>query len=251
MFEKLLDPVFSPLLDLGFFWALLIICFFLTLMITLIYKYATDQTLMKKLKAEMKELQKEMKRLKNDPQKALAHQKKMMQKNMQYMKHSFKPTIYTFIPIIIIFGWLNSHLAFLPIQPDSEFLVSAEFKQGTFGEVTLDVLPELNILSNKIQEIKDYKASWKLSGEEGEYQLKIIFSNREFEKDLVISKENKYAQPVKLIKDSELTKMEIHNERVHPLGNISIFGWNPGWLGTYIIFSLIFSFGLRKLLKIS
>ena len=30
-----------------------------------------------------------------------------MEKNMKYMMHSFKPTLYTLIPILIIFGWIR------------------------------------------------------------------------------------------------------------------------------------------------
>lgn len=251
MLEKILDPIFNPLLGLGYFWFILIVAFILTLMITLIYKFTTDQILMKKLKAEMKTLQKEMKTLAHNPKKAMVHQKKLMQKNMNYMKHSLKPTLYTFIPIIIIFGWLNSHLAYLPIEPGNEFLMSIEFKEGTFGDVSLDVIPELNILSERTQIIQDNYASWTLSGEQGAYQMTISFGNRQFEKDLMISSENNYATPITTIKDSNLKKLEIHNEKVRPLGNFSLFGWKPGWLGTYIILSLIFSLVMRKILKIS
>ncbi|MFH1771045.1 MAG: EMC3/TMCO1 family protein [archaeon] len=250
MLEKVLDPIFNPLLGLGYFWFILIVAFILTLIITLIYKFTTDQTLMKKLKAEMKTLQKEMKSVANNPQKAMAHQKKLMSKNMDYMKHSLKPTLYTFIPIIIIFGWLNSHLAYLPLEPGNEFLVSAEFKKGTFGEVSLDVIPELDMLSERTQTIQDNYAAWTLNGEQGDYQMSITFGNRQFEKDLSIS-DNSYATPLMTIKDSDFIKLEIHNEKVKPLGNFSLFGWKPGWLGTYIILSLIFSLGMRKLLKIS
>lgn len=251
MLEKILDPIFNPLLELGYFWFILIIAFFLTLIITLIYKFTTDQTLMKKLKAEMKTLQKEMKTLAHDPKKAMAHQKKLMSKNMDYMKHSLKPTLYTFIPIIIIFGWLNSHLAYLPIEPGNEFLLSIEFKEGAFGDVSLDVMPELNILSQKTQTIQDNYAVWTLSGEQGDYQVTITFGNRQFDKDLIISSENNYASPITTIKDSDLMEIKIHNEKVKPLGNFSLFGWKPGWLGTYIILSLIFSLLMRRVLKIS
>jgi len=250
LFESVLDPLFKPLLNLGFFWATLIISFGLTLLITIVYKFATDQTLMKKLKAEMKVLQKEMKKLKNDPKKAMAHQQKLMKKNMEYMKHSFKPTLFTFIPIIIIFGWLNSHMAYLPLQPDTEFVISAEFKEGTFGDVTIDIIPSLEILSDPMQSIENSYVEWKLKGLLGEYMAKITFGSREFQQKIIISEED-YSEPVQLIKDSELTKIMIHNERVRPLGSISLFGWRPGWLGTYILFSLIFSFALRKLMNIS
>ncbi|MBU0471434.1 MAG: DUF106 domain-containing protein [Nanoarchaeota archaeon] len=76
MFENLLNPIFKPLLSLGFFWAILIISFVLTFLITMVYKYTTDQELMKRLKKEMKEMQKELKKLSSNPQKAMSHQKK-------------------------------------------------------------------------------------------------------------------------------------------------------------------------------
>jgi len=250
MFEKILNPIFAPLLKLGYFWSILLISFILTLIITLVYKYATDQTLMKKLKTEMKTFQAEMKKFKDNPSKVMAHQKKIMSKNMEYMKHSLKPTLFTFIPIIIVFGWLNAHLTYLPIQADSQFQVLANFKEGTFGNITLEVLPELTFLSNHTQTIDGNKAVWSLKGQTGDYQLKFSFGNREFQKDLIISLDN-YALPDTVVKDSDLTKLSINNQRVKPFGSISIFGWKPGWLGTYIIFSLIFSFGLRKLLNIS
>lgn len=251
MIERILDPIFRPLLELGFFWAIMIISFSITLIITLVYKFTTDQNLMKKLKGELKVMQKELKQLTHNPEKAMVHQKKMMSKNMTYMKHSMKSTLFTFIPIILIFGWLNAHMAYIPITPDTEFSVSAEFKSGTFGEVSLESLPELNILSGRTQTITNNRATWQLSGVAGAYQLKLTFGNRVFDKDLLISVDQDYAVPEKQVRDSDLTKIVIHNEKVRPLGKLSILGWNPGWLGTYIIFSLIFSLSLRKIMKIS
>ena len=72
----------------------------ITLLITLIYKFTTDQDLMKQLKAELKELQAEMKALKSEPEKAMEVQKRAMQTNMKYMMQSMKATLFTFIPII-------------------------------------------------------------------------------------------------------------------------------------------------------
>ncbi|MFH1589780.1 MAG: EMC3/TMCO1 family protein [archaeon] len=251
MFEKLMDPMLSPLLDLGFFWAIFIVAFILTLIITLVYKFTTDQTLMKKLKSEMKTMQKELKALSSNPQKAMAHQKKIMEKNMKYMKHSLKPTLYTFIPIIIIFGWLNTHLAYLPIAPGNDFMISVDFKDGTYGNVTIESLPELQILSEQMQTIENNQAKWTLSGDAGEYELTILFDNREFKKSLIISSENEYSEPIMVIKDSNLKRISIGYEKVKPLGNVSLLGWRPGWLGTYILLSLIFSLSMRKILKIS
>jgi len=106
--EKFFDWLFAPILKLGDVWAIVIISLLLTLFINLIYKLVTDQELMKSLKTELKSMQKEMKTLKDNPEKFMAHQKKTMEKNLEYMKHSMKPTFFTFIPLIIIFGWLRS-----------------------------------------------------------------------------------------------------------------------------------------------
>src|SRR3989344_7479675 len=130
MFENLLNPVFNPLLNLNPAIGILIISFILALLITVIYKYTTNQSLMKDLKNELKELQKEIKELRNEPQKAMAVQKKAMETNMKYMMHSFKSMIFTFIPVIIIFGWLNGHLAYMPLQPNEEFTVTAIFDKN-------------------------------------------------------------------------------------------------------------------------
>ncbi|MFC1801814.1 EMC3/TMCO1 family protein, partial [Nanoarchaeota archaeon] len=115
--EGVLNPVLDPLLNLGPFWAILIISLVISLLITLIYKLVTNQKKMKELKTEMKESQKKMKELKDQPEKVMAMQKAAMKKNLEYMKHSFKPTLITFIPIILIFGWLQGSLAFEPIMP--------------------------------------------------------------------------------------------------------------------------------------
>jgi len=127
MFEGILSPIFDPLLKLPMLWVIVIMSFLITFLITLIYKFTTNQSLMKDLKNEMKELQKEMKELKSEPQKMMAVQKKAMQSNMKYMSHSMRSMLFTFIPIILIFGWMNANLAYEPIVPNQEFTTSVLF----------------------------------------------------------------------------------------------------------------------------
>ncbi|MFC1769138.1 EMC3/TMCO1 family protein, partial [Nanoarchaeota archaeon] len=96
VFETLLDPIFNPLLALSPLWIMLILSFLVSALITLIYKFTTDQNLMKSLKEEIKEFQNEMKELKHDPSKMMEVQKKAMQTNMKYMMQSLKSTLFTF-----------------------------------------------------------------------------------------------------------------------------------------------------------
>jgi uncharacterized membrane protein (DUF106 family) len=245
VFERLLDPVFNPLLSLGPFWALFIISFVISLVIVVIYKYTTDQNLMKTLKDEMKEFQKEIKELRESPEEAMKVQKKAMQTNMKYMMQSFKSTLYTFVPIIILFGWLNANLTHMPIMPEDQFSVTALFDKGIIGEAELLYPEALTLQSDAIKEIESGKIDWTLYGPAGEYTLGVKHNERSYVKNLLIDDmqyekvEQKYKGDVKLIR--------INNE---PLKVINLFGWKLGWLMSYIIFSIVFSIVLRKVFRV-
>ena len=83
------------------------ISFLVTLAMTLFTKYFTDQTSMKELKEKQKACQKELKENKGDIEAQKKIQKEMMGYSMDLIKHSFKPMIYTFIPLIAIFWWIR------------------------------------------------------------------------------------------------------------------------------------------------
>jgi uncharacterized membrane protein (DUF106 family) len=245
VFERLLDPIFNPLLALGPFWALFIMSFIIALVIVVIYKYTTDQNLMKQLKGELKEIQAEMKTLKNEPEKAMAVQKRAMQTNMKYMMQSFRSTLFTFIPIILIFGWMNGHLAFVPIGAGEEFSVSAFFDKGIEGDASVIVPDKIEVIGDVEKTITNGRVDWRLKGSEGAYTVGVKYRERSYVKELLIDSqdyekvEKRYKGDVKLIK--------INNE---PLKVLNLFGWKLGWLWSYIIFSIVFSMILRKLLKV-
>jgi uncharacterized membrane protein (DUF106 family) len=255
-FETLLNPILNPLLGmLGYFWTLLILVFVITLIITLIYKYTTNQSLMKDLKAELKSFQKQIKELKSKPDEAMKVQKKMMETNSKYMMHSFKPMIFTFLPIIIFFGWMSAHLAYYPILPSEEFSVTMNFNDGVTGNVELILSEGLSPINELNQTITANQATWFLRGEEGEYLLEYKFNNQIYNNEVVISTAKDYKEPLSKIKGGGITDIVINLEKVRPLEKIPLVNSIPwiggfGWLGTYIILSLIFSSLLRKMMKI-
>lgn len=108
VFDSFFNAIFGSLISWNPLIALIIISFILTLLITIAYKYLTDQEVMKSLKLEIKEFQKQIKESKNDTAKMMELNKRSMEKNMQYMMKSFKPTLITLIPIIIIFNWIRN-----------------------------------------------------------------------------------------------------------------------------------------------
>ena len=223
----------------------------ITLLITIVYKYTTDQKKMKRLKEDLKNYQKKMKELRDDPKKMMDVQKKAMGLNLEYMKHSFKSTIYTILPVLILFAWLNAHLAYYPITPNTPFDVSATFKGGTTGNITLNVTDStgLTLINDAAQQIKEGVANWTLKGNEGEYQLLFEYKGQTFKKTIVITTLKKYDTPKEKIDNPELKEIIVGNEPVKPLKGIPVIG-GLSWIWLYILSAIVFSTVLRKVMKV-
>ena len=242
-----LNIIFSPLLKLPILWAVILMSFTISLIIIIITKYTTDQALMKKLKEDLKDHQKQIKELRGNPAQAMQVQKKAMELNMKYMSHSLKPTLITFIPIILIFGWMSATFAYESIKPLQEFSITVNFEKNTNGKVDLIVPEAITVIGDKIKNIENNKATWNLKGIEGEYLLEVDFNGQKHQKSVLVTNSDKYIEPIKKIKDSQVKSIQIN---YRPRKILNLFGWKLGWLGTYIIFSIIFTMSLRKLLNV-
>lgn len=238
----LLDPILNPLLTLSPLWVIIIVSLVIAIVMTVVYKWMTDQELMKVLKDEIKGFQKQMKEFREHPEKMMEIQKKAMETNMKYMMQSMKPTFITFIPIILVFGWLQGHLVYEPLMPGEEFQVYIEFDENIDGNVEIITSEEIELLSDKIIEGKT--ARWTLKGNEGRHMLEFKIGDNSYSKNIIVSKNQEYENPVKKIDNGAIT---VEHKEIKLL---NLFGWQIGWLGSYIIFSIIFSMLLRKILKV-
>lgn len=247
VYYDVLNLIFAPLLKLPLLWTVIIISLVISIIIIVVTKLTTDQALMKRLKDEIKVCQKQIKELKNEPAKAMEVQKKAMELNMRYMKFSLKPTLITFIPIILIFGWMSSTFAYDNINPQQEFSITAFFQKNTSGEAKLIVIEGVEIIGDAARKIENDKATWTLKGDEGEHILEIEYNREKQQKNVLITDSSKYIEPIKKIKNSAVKSIQIDYK---PKKILNLFGWKLGWLGTYIIFSIIFTMALRKIMKV-
>lgn len=243
-----LDIILGPLLNLPPLLAVIIMALFISVIIILITKYTTDQALMKRLKEEMKEHQKQIKELRSNPAKAMEMQKKAMDANMNYMMHSLKPTLITFIPIILIFGWMSANFAYQNINPNEEFSASMLFDENAKGNAMIIPSEGISVIGNATQPIENGKATWALKGEKGMNTLEFSYNGNSYHKDVLINSNSKYAPAVEKINKNGVKAIQI-NYRKLTLLPIGFKDW-LGWLGVYIWCSIIFTMVLRKILKV-
>ena len=246
--------------------SILIVSLLVSLIITYAIKLFTDQTLMKDLKNELKELQSQIKTLKNNPKQMAKVNEKFMETNMKYMSHSMRPTLFTFLPIILVFGWLNAHIGYYPISPDEPFRMTAVFEDYARGYANLVLPDNVELLEGDLKkEVLHREVEWLLSGKEGKYDLNMEYNNKTYTKSIIITNERTYAPIERNFKkkvlffssddDNGVNLIKLSNEKILPFSDIPLIkeipwisGW--GWFGTYFLFSVLFSMGLRKFLKI-
>jgi len=99
------------------FWFIVLLSIILSLTTTLVYKYATDQSLMKQIREDMKKYQEQMKQHKDDPHKIAEIQSQIMPLNSKLMMQSMKPTLITTIPFLIVFAILGKLLTGVAVIP--------------------------------------------------------------------------------------------------------------------------------------
>ena len=107
MFNDFFNAIFGGLISYNPLYGLLLVSFLITLIITLVYKFMTNQKELKDIQDKTKEIREQMKIHKDNPQKISELQKKSLEISMGSFKHQFKPMIVTLLPILIIFGWLR------------------------------------------------------------------------------------------------------------------------------------------------
>jgi uncharacterized membrane protein (DUF106 family) len=246
------DVVFGWLLVIPPFWSIMLLSLLVSLIIVVITKFTTDQDLMKRLKGESKELQKQMKTLKDHPEKLMAVQKQQMEMSMKMMRQSFRPMIWTLIPILLIFGWMQDRLAYEPIMPGQEFSVKLQFEKGVGKLLINATAPEGIVITGAAgKEVTDGVAIFTFRAEnEGHYTapgLTFNINGKDYVKDVMVTTKRAYAKPLKMVGDDVVRSIETVHEK---LKVIRVGAFSLTWFWSYIIFSIFFSSVLRKLLKI-
>ncbi len=246
-----LDPVLGWTLLLPTLLAIFVLSLLITLIINLIYKYTTDQKEMKRLKESIDDYRKQIKAAKDNPKKMMKLNNEAMSVNMSYMSKSLKPTLYTFIPIIFIFAWMNGHFTYAPLEQGDPLTIHVYFGDGFSGMATLTAPTLMPSEANStIQQVDgDNLAAFAVTGSNGVHYAQVGLSNLEVRTNTTIYLGER-PKEAEFKGTGPVDRVIVEYPRIRPLGNIHIGSWYPGWLAIYIVLSVLLSISTRKLMKI-
>ncbi|MEM2121575.1 MAG: EMC3/TMCO1 family protein [Candidatus Woesearchaeota archaeon] len=249
--NAVLNPIFSPLINLSPAIVIAIFGALISIITTIIYKYTTPQKELKNLREESSKLQKRIKELQkkvNDPE----AQKEMMKLNSQILalsgkqlRYTMNSTLITFIPLILIFSWINANYAYQPLMPNQDFNITFYFKELPKND-SLEIYPEGTSIVNKTIDFSKNTITYTLKGIDGSYLLTLNYDDEKKDKEIIITEKQKYEKPVENYPKENLKKIVVSNK---PL-RIKILGISMSWIWYYIIIALITSTLFRKFFKV-
>ena len=111
--HSVLNPTAGALLNWNLTLGMSIIIMIISIFMTLVQKYATDQKTLKEMREEQKILQEEMKKYKNHPEKVAELSRKQLEFIPRTMRLTMRPIVYTAIPLILFFRWFNDFFSAL------------------------------------------------------------------------------------------------------------------------------------------
>jgi uncharacterized membrane protein (DUF106 family) len=250
-----LDPVLGWALLFHPFVAILILAFIVTMISNLIYKYTTDQREMKRLKEQIEDYRKKIKEARDNPKKMMKLNQDAMSVNMQYLTKSLKPMLFTFIPIIVIFAWMNAHFTYAELAAGEPLIITAGVNDGFSGELVLtSETLDTKELTSPITTVDGRNvAAFAVRGSAGTHNFSIAYNGDSYggNSGAVVFGENPGVTtfpgkgPIE-----KVNGIVVEYPRVRPLGGFRLGSWYPGWIFIYIILSIALSVGTRKLMKI-
>jgi uncharacterized membrane protein (DUF106 family) len=245
-FVSWLNPILYPLVHIDPLVAVIVLSFVVALCNKVAYWKFTDQSLIREYKAQLKKFQEQLKKAKDDTKKMLEIQSKMMDINMQLMTQQFKPLLITMLPVIIIFGWMSLHLAYDPLtanQPFSTQIDLVQARQISAHSQTAQLLSEPVLIGDTVQ----FTWNATLGNHTIFYSISDGSSTRNITQRVLVDVID-YVNPLQTISDPDVRQLRVLN----PSKTVfTLFGLDFTWFWSYVLFSILFSIAIHRLLKLA
>ncbi len=203
----------------------------LSVITILINKLLINEKLVNDSRERMKKLQKELKEV--DPKSKEYHEKQdeLLNINMTIMKQQFKPMFITFLPYIIVFYIIGASFAYAPI--------------GVGSQIHFDISGNGHLAIPCAGINETFSKSQSMDATINSSDCKVFINGNEVNTSILGA-----SKVVNIAKDNLTVKITPHKLVFIKLPfSLPWMGSEIGWLGTYILISLVTSSILNKALK--
>lgn len=239
------NSVFGFLIALDPAISLFIISLITVTLSTISYKYFSDQVKIKAIKDDIERLNKEMKEHKSNLDKQTELSAKIIKLNFEMMNLILKPSLYTMIPMMLVFIWLSAVFSQNPILPSSSFRV--DILPSAVSDQSIDVYE--NIVKTSFNKFELINRTQNLDNVILYYKAPSFLGNYEYSlegNDKLITVSN---HPIYFDRSTKLKNYEVRIV-TDKLIILNLFGWKLGYLGSYLIFAIFINAIVRKLLNV-
>jgi uncharacterized membrane protein (DUF106 family) len=250
------DVLFGWTLLFGAPAALTIVGVLSGLAVILFQKYASDQDLLGRCKADLKILKARVKEAKRAGRIEEARRAQALSGRIggKYMWAALKPALWT-VPIIGVVGlWAGARLAYLPVSPGQPLKVVAHFEDAAEGYA--HVVPGLGfavegpaIAAAEQGEIGK-QAAWTLKAQgEGERTLKLRHGGQTYEVRIPAARP---PEPVTVFSEASPRQDRLQAVELKLKDSVPAAWWNLKlqWGGLYLEAALVVALVLRRLMKV-
>lgn len=267
LFGKIFDILFFPFRSLSPWVGMVFVSFLTGLFMLYVFRFTSNQEGIRKVKNRIKAHLLELRLFKDSFAISFKAQGSILRHNLKYIGYSARPMLVMIIPLILIIIHLNLWFGYKSLSNGEQAILKLKLKDGYDPlEIALSVAPSSGfaIETPALRIVEENEINWRFRAEEkGIQDIVLVVNGKEIHKKLVVGerslsrisptkvRNNFLAQLLNpgespLPSDCPIEAVEV----VYPSKNMNLFGWHIHWIIVYFVFSIIFGYGFKGILKV-
>lgn len=264
----LFDLLLAPFRSLSPWIALAVVSLLTGFLMLFIYRRASNQDGIRRVKNRIKAHLLELRLFKNDLGVSLRAQGSILAANLKYIGYAFKPLLVMIVPVLLILIQLNDWFGSRPLRAGEQALVKVRLAEGYSPietDLRLDASAGLVVETPPLRIEEDREVDWRIRAESpGVRELILRWADQSAAKKVVVEdgrlarvstakvrtniwREISHPGEKSLPSDSPVTTFEVR----YPERRLGLFGIGVHWLVAYFVLSIMLGFAFKGVFKVT
>jgi len=267
IFNTVFDFIFAPFSELNTAWGLLVISFLTSMLMLVIFKATSNQQSIKRAKNHVKGHFLAIRLYRDDIGLMFDTMKNILVSNGQYMKTSLRPMLFLIVPVVLVLIHVGARYENRPLSVGESTVVSAQLDKNAsdafMNSVELIVPEGLSVETQPVRVYQLREINWRIKAEkQGIYQLGFKSGDKTIYKQINVN--NALASISQQIAKGSVTVAILNPSEAslpndsrfksvfvqYPKREFAFLGFSLHWLIAFFIFSILFAFSLKGLMKV-